>query len=181
MPHSSKRKGNQDEKWRPIDGYPLYEVSSQGRVRSWKNNRHGRADQPKILSQSVTAQGYNYVGLRAPDCEGADRLNVHRLVAEAFIRSVKDDERVCHRNDVKTDNRLDNIYIGTPQDNANDKIRNDKQPRGEDFDRSLTADDVRFIREKRGEMKQSELAEMFGIHQVTVSEIQLRKIWDHID
>jgi len=82
---------------------------------------------------------------------------------------------------VKTDNRLENIYIGTPQDNAEDKARNGRQPRGEDFDRELTAEDVRYIREKRSEMKQSELAEMFGIHQVTVSENQLRKIWDHVE
>lgn len=180
MAHPSKRKGNREE-WRSIDGFPGYEVSDRGRVRSWKNNRWGRADSPRLMKQSTGASGrYPYVGLRRPDHTGAKRMNVHRLVAEAFIRPVQEGERVCHRDDNPTNNTLPNLYIGNAQDNADDKQRNGLQPRGEDFDRKLTEEDVRFIRQMRGGIRQADLAEIFGIHQVTVSEIQLRKIWQHV-
>ena len=168
------------EQWKPIEEYPMYEVSSEGRVRSWKNNRHGRAEEPRILKQSTDGNGYKYVGLRNPEVSNAKRVHVHRLVARAFIGTPRSTGRVCHRNDVKTDNRLANLYIGTSLTNAADRSRNGLQPRGEAWNRKLTREDVQYIRAQRGKVKQSDLAEEFGIHQVTVSEIQTRKIWKHL-
>lgn len=49
----------------------------------------------------------------------------HRLVAMTFIPN--DDESkplVCHRNDVKTDNRVENLYWGSHQDNYEDQHDN---------------------------------------------------------
>lgn len=179
MTHPSRRKG--EEVWKEIEGFPLYEVSSKGRVRSWKNNRHGKAESPKILKQSESGRGYLCVGLRNPDMDNASWEKVHHLVAEAFIDEDRNGRSILHKNDVKEDNRSENLYYGTPQDNADDKNKNGKQPRGEDFERGLTEENVRFIREKRGEITQQRLAKMFDIAQPTVSEVQLYKIWNHID
>lgn len=49
---------------------------------------------------------------------------VHRLVAESFIGTIPDDRVVCHRNDIRHDNRLENLYIGTRAENTADAYRN---------------------------------------------------------
>lgn len=180
MPHPSKRKGSTEE-WREIAGYPLYEVSDQGRVRSWKNNRHGKATKPRMIKQSLDSSGYPYVGLRNPDTKHAKRVHVHRLVAGAFLGTVRDGAYVCHRDDVKTHNAAENLYIALPTQNTADAFRNGRLPIGEDHHSGkLTADAVREIRRLRGSVPQHRLADRFGIHQVTVSEIQTRKIWRHL-
>jgi DNA-binding transcriptional regulator YiaG len=46
------------------------------------------------------------------------------LVAEAFVARPFGENEVCHRNDIKTDDRADNLYWGTHSDNMKDAYRN---------------------------------------------------------
>lgn len=66
------------EGWRPIAGWPGYEVSDRGRVRTLK-----RRSRPKMLRQFRNHRGYMRVMLIEP----GRRLHarVHVLVASAFI------------------------------------------------------------------------------------------------
>lgn len=75
-----------------------YEVSSEGRVRSLHTDR--------ILSPGIS-QGYQYVVLY----KDGERRNkqVHRLVAEAFIPNPMNHPLINHRDEVKTNNVVDNI------------------------------------------------------------------------
>jgi len=166
------------EEWRPISNARGYEISNFGRARTWKLNRHRMAPQPKLLRQWKDPLGYRYVTVSVNDKKRTTAT--HRLVAEAFIGPVAGDDYVCHKNDVKHDNRLVNLYVGDAKSNAQDKARNGGLLRGEDCNRKLTTADVLEIRRLRGCVKQKELAKRFGVHQVTISEIQLRKIWRHV-
>ena len=42
-----------NEQWRPIEGYPCYLVSDQGRIMSLRNPKN-----PKILKQGTNKGGY---------------------------------------------------------------------------------------------------------------------------
>jgi hypothetical protein len=65
------------------------------------------------LRVSTTRNGHNQYFL------------IHRLVCEAFNGPAPDGKpNVCHRNDVKTDNRSENLYWGDHVDNTADAIRN---------------------------------------------------------
>lgn len=48
---------------------------------------------------------------------------VHILVKEAFDGPTPDGLMVCHENGIADDNRLENLYFGTSQQNALDAIR----------------------------------------------------------
>lgn len=87
------------EEWRDVVGYEgLYEVSNLGRVRSLYTGR--------VLSPGVS-QGYYYVVLSK---HGEKRnKQVNRLVAEAFIDNPECRPIVNHKNEIKTDNVVDNL------------------------------------------------------------------------
>ena len=88
----------------PIPEYEdLYEVSTEGEVRSL---RSGRLLQPK-----QTKVGYHRVALAN---HGAVRsVLIHRLVALAFVDNPNGKPTVNHINEIKTDNRAENLEWAT--------------------------------------------------------------------
>lgn len=100
------------EIWKPIPGHEGYEVSNLGQVRSCtrsviKKNKWGSVGpvlyQGRMLKPWVTKDGYHQVELRF-----GKKMVVHRLVAMAFV----DGDfylTVNHKNNIKTDNRPENL------------------------------------------------------------------------
>lgn len=70
----------------------------------------------------------------------------------------------------------------TPSENQKDKISHGTQYFGSDVHNAkLKNEDVLQIRSFRGKLSQSKIAEMFGISQSYVSEIQLKKTWEWLE
>ncbi len=110
------------EEWRAIDGFPRYEVSNLGRVRSWAKRRPPFvADEPRILTLAWTGkylQANLYVGAPA---RGLTR-GVHVLVAHAFIGPRPEGMHVCHNDSDARNNAVENLRYDTPLGNAADQI-----------------------------------------------------------
>ena len=67
-----------EEKWLPIPGFPGYEVSNLGQVKSYKQTKVG-----KLLTLKKNHKGY--VEVRLQDIDGAQAIKfVHRLVLMTF-------------------------------------------------------------------------------------------------
>jgi hypothetical protein len=100
--------------WRPIPGFPLYEVSTDGQVRSLMRDR------PHTL-RPVSSYGYPRVVLYL----GRRRVHkrVHQLVALAFIGPVPEGMEVRHLNGDRADAQLSNLAYGTHAENMQDRLR----------------------------------------------------------
>lgn len=93
------------EKWKDIEGYEnLYQISNMGRVKSLGNDKSRRE---KILKGSKDRVGYLFIRLNK---EGKVKtFKIHRLVAQAFIPNSDNLLQVNHINEIKDDNRVENL------------------------------------------------------------------------
>lgn len=102
------------EIWRDIPDYVgIYQVSNLGRVRRIKRYKA----EPGILRFTKTGIGYLRVCL-SKDCKTKSFL-VHRLVAMAFIPNLDALPHINHKNEIKTDNRAENLEWCTAKYNNN--------------------------------------------------------------
>ena len=100
------------EEWRPVVGYEgLYEVSSFGRVKRLKRTIIRRNGMRLPISERILVpydfMGYARIGL----CKKLRRkhLLVHRLVAIAFIPNPNCLSLINHKDEIRSNNHIDNL------------------------------------------------------------------------
>lgn len=119
--------------WRTIPGFPNYEVSSDGKVRSAEHRTTytTRGGVTRTMTRAPKPLKPNYAKLNKHPRVSLYRdgkyhsVFIHRLMALAFIgpppfpRAI-----VLHENDIAGDNRVENLRWGSHQDNWTDAQRN---------------------------------------------------------
>jgi len=173
------------ETWKEVPGYPGYEVSDQGRVRSWRSKRYPgkRRKKPWVLRPWTNSEGYLRVSL-CKDGKRDTRL-VHRVVLSAFDPDPPAERfQGEHLDGSKDNNKLANLRWSTPKENNARKHEHGTQPkRGEESHQArLTEDQVREIRRLKAEEGWSftKLGKHFGVSDVACSKIVRRKTWSHV-
>lgn len=157
----------QKEIWKPVVGYEgLYEVSNLGRIKSLLRNNL------RILKGSFDKDGYLSVIL----CKNRShkRVKVHRVVADAFIPNPNGYPMINHKDEVKSNNNLDNLEWCTAKYNSNygthkEQIRNYAMYHGKKLRKVKQYDlDGNFIQE----FISSRMAERFtGIKHQNIIEV----------
>ena len=92
-----------------IPDFPRYSITDNGDVYTNAGLK---------LKQEITNNGYARVSLSNESVKHK-RLSVHRLVADAFIPNPDNLPQIDHINEIKTDNRAENLRWCTPIDNLN--------------------------------------------------------------
>lgn len=93
------------EEWRDIAGYERhYQVSSYGRVKSLKREGH---PMEHILKPKKRADGYYSISLYHG--RNYKRFQIHRLVAQAFIPNPNNYPIINHKDENRTNNRVENL------------------------------------------------------------------------
>lgn len=172
------------EKWKPISGYPMYDVSSYGRVRSWTDNKQRRLKDPHLLSPGLDGHGYPMVVLCA---NGRSKsLGIHRLVLTAFVGPRPPGKECCHADGSRTNNRLNNLRWDTRTANILDAVAHGTWTQvppvhwGEAHSQAKLTDAKVFrIRQlyAQGGITHRELGKQFGVGRSTISHIIRRETW----
>lgn len=111
--------------------------------------------------------------------DGKHTILAHRLVYIWAHGELTRDQIIMHQCDNPACVNIDHLRLGTHADNVADKIAKGRGINGENhYLAKLTDDDVREIRASN--LKQHDLAKRYGVSQPTISEIQNRKVWAHI-
>lgn len=129
-----------------------------------------------------------WTGCVNPDGYGQIMVNrvvtkAHRLSYQMFRGEIGSGLDVCHKCDVPGCVNPDHLFLGTPADNAADKVRKGRQQRlsfpGEKNGCArLTEDDVKAIRASN--LKGIEIAKIYNIAKGAISQIRNRKAWKHV-
>ena len=167
------------EIWKSIKNYPDYQISSFGRVKSFKYHT------PRILKQGFNKQnGYLSVALVLYGRESVKRFYTHRLVALHFVKGrTKLRNQVNHKDGNKLNNAEWNVEWSTPKENTNHAyklgLNIDNGPEGVKNHKSkLTEKEVLRIRNSKRSRKA--LAKRFGVTVSTIDKVITRQSWQHI-
>ena len=102
-----------EELFETIKNIRTYQISKLGNIRNRKTK--------EVVKQLINKGGYKYVELIIED--EIVIKDVHRLVALQFIENPENKEIVDHKNNVRTNNNVDNLRWATHSENCfNTKI-----------------------------------------------------------
>ena len=102
------------EEWRPIAGFPNYQVSNRGIVMNLKTGR--------VIKHGIDGAGYAFVALCKGDGTKPKQIKIHRLVAQAFIPNPLNLPQVNHIDECKTNNDVTNLEWCTVSQNIRHSI-----------------------------------------------------------
>ncbi len=176
--------------FRLIPGYERYACSRCGvviarRGRCEVHKRRGRHnplwDLWHALKQADDGKGYRVVSLGY-----GNRRSVHELMLATFVRAREPGEKCRHLNDIRTDNRLENLCYGSGLENAADALRNGLYHRGEKHYYSrLTENEVLAAREllRRHGTRSGLLpflCRWFSVSTSCMHQAMIGKTWSHL-
>lgn len=171
------------EQWKDIDGFPGYQVSDKGRVRTfWKRKHYPTgfgsynhiSDEPQIMSQSDDGNGYMKLMLYSQNDNKRCCKKVHRLVAEAFIEHEPENDTVDHIRsgpEGKLDNSVSNLRWISRRENiqkayrdgmCDGRIRRQRKP--------IIAVDL-WTNEEMYFSSIDEASETLGLNRTTISHV----------
>lgn len=174
------------EEWRQIAGYEgHYEVSSAGRVRTYKDSSGGARTgvvwllTPRLVTPKRRGSAGQYLGVTLSKDGKKRHFYIHALVAEAFHGPRPPGHQAAHDNGDGHNNRLENILWKTVAANHEDKRRHGTIPVGErHWNAKLTTEEVLAMRAKGG--SPTERAREFGVSEGAARCILDRKTWTHV-
>ena len=103
-----------EEEYRQIEGYE-YSISNFGNVR---NDKTGR-----IMSPRLDTRGYLQCGITKNSKR--NHYSIHRLVAIAFLENPDNLLEIDHINQIKTDNRVENLRWCSRSNNCRNRKKQD--------------------------------------------------------
>jgi len=176
------------EVWSGIEGFPSYQVSNLGRVRSldkWANHRRGaQFIKGKILKPELTKRGYYAVTLYSIGKNVRSHCCIHVLVAKSFVLNTSNKPFVNHNDGCKTNNISSNLEWATNSENVQHA-----------FDTKLTIalkgsqchisklkeDQIITIRERiKNKEPHALIAKDYGVSKSLISHIKRGKAWNHV-
>lgn len=166
------------ERWARLPGFDAYEVSDMGRVRRSKAGKGTRAG--RAIKLTVDACGR--LVFNANNCGRRVQFKTHRAVMLAFVGPCPAGMEVAHLDGNQQNNALRNLVYATPKENNGHKAMHGTQPRGSKIHCAKLDDEaVAWMRQNATHVRQADMARMFGVSAMTVSQVMANKTWRHVN
>lgn len=128
---------------------------------------------------AVVGDGYRRVGVNGK------RWLAHRYAWSISKGNIPEGMQVLHKCDVPNCVKPWHLFLGTHQDNMNDKVAKNRQFRGKGEANSMTKLTIEQVTEIRNRRLNGEsigaIAKNFPVNHQTISAICLNKKWKHIN
>lgn len=140
----------------------------------------------KYVDKKPKDDCWNWIGACDKDGYGLIGVNkklisAHRFSWEIHFDKIPKNLCVLHHCDNPSCVNPHHLFLGTQQDNVDDKVKKNRQARGEDNGASkLTWNKITQIRQLKGKFSQREIAKIFNVSHATIGYIHRNKIWKHI-
>lgn len=166
------------EEWKDITAYEgLYAISSFGRIKSYAKWKGAFFKEETIIKSRVSKKKYIECGITKNN--KTSWVRIHRVEAQMFISNPENKPEVNHMDSIRWNNFFKNLEWNTRLENENHA----RHIGGKDFLGSnhplskLSEDQVMEIKSLYAtkKYKQSDLASLYGVSQITISRITLNK------
>ena len=172
------------EVWRNVKNYLGYQISSYGRVRSyrttgrWNRTWPARKKNLHFLKGYIDKWGYRTVSLGAKNV----RL-VHHIVLEAFVGPRPEGCQCCHYDGNPSNNHLSNLRWATPKTNGEDRSRIGGYPLADNHHNAvLKAKVIPRMRKLHAQgMSYHALAAIYKVCPATIRSAVKRITWKSIE
>ena len=152
-------------------------TSDKELARFWsKVNKAGDNDCWEWQGHIGKGRGYGILNF------GGKLHRVHRLSWEIHNGPIPDGLFACHHCDNRRCCNPAHLFLGTHEDNQNDKIAKDRTPKGQDAG-PAKLDEVTVIEMKRlfrSGMRRADVARHFSVSYYTLCDILAGRTWKHI-
>lgn len=161
------------EVWKETD-YPDYMVSNKGRVLNTKTNRFRKF--------GINLHGYEYLVIGRGKGVKPKTINVHRLVALAFLEKIEGKGEVNHIDFNRANNNVTNLEWVTHSENMRHSYARFSEARkGSLNGRSkLTENIVSNILHMRNEINMNRMSKIYKVTPTAIWLIINRKSWKHV-
>lgn len=118
------------EIWKPVLGYPNYQVSNLGRVKSVHRRWFG-TNTTEIILTPIFIGSPKYPHVRLYENKKHMTIRVSRLVYSTFVGPIPDKMVIDHKDHNVLNNNTENLRLATySQNSCNQKLKNGKTTRG---------------------------------------------------
>lgn len=165
-----------DEIWRSVAGFPGYEVSDQGRIRTLRKGN------PRPRKPEIDKDGYSRLSIQR-DGRYVHVL-VHRLVCEAFNGPAPEGKPMCcHDDNDKTNNRPGNLRWDTQAGNIADKLKHGTHQVGSKHgSATCTEREIEVVIDSlRNGATLDVAAKTAGVTFSIAASVSSNKTWKHVD
>ncbi len=167
------------EVWKDIAGFPGYEVSDQGRVRSYWNKHAKLNSTPHLLKPQMRN---NYLSVLLHKDRKPFHKVIHGLVLLVFKGPRPMGMQGCHNDGININVSLRNLRWDTPLSNYRDRDNHGKTRRGiHNGNAKLDESKVKHIRSLHNSgITYAVISNHLSISQSTISQIIRGITWRHI-
>jgi len=150
--------------------------------------KNKKTDFLKFFRVSLKHECWQWFGVKHLNGYGRFRFNgkyylAHRFSWEFYKGEIPEKLDVCHTCDNPSCVNPSHLFLGTHQQNMQDRTQKERQAKGELIGNSkLTEEDIILIKDlyQRYKIPHSKLAKMFQVNKSGISRIINKQMWKHI-